>query len=270
MFKQLQKLILSRYGDWSPDAVLTQLDAWDWLRLRQEISFISALEPADATLLRDLICTFLEQKTITGIDIELKDWQRQWIAAYACLPILHLGLRAYRDWQTILVYPDTFVPDQEWIDADGIHHHAQIPHAGQAWDRGPVILSWNDVAEDGAVIVHEMVHTLDAANGEANGFPLLHYDMDAVQWSKDFNQAYSALCQRVERDQETPIDPYACTDPAEFFAVVCEYFFFDPIYLRKVMPIIYHHLCAYFRQEPHLRVASAIDQDGDIETGGAY
>jgi len=249
-FRQFLRTLQTVY---SPRAGLTRLDLWDWSRLQTEIPFLTVLTTAESERLSERVNEFLERKTLVGIGMELKDWQCQWIATYACLPILNLGIAEYRDWQTILVYPDTFVPDQEWLDDDGILHRAEIPHAGQAWDRGPIILSWNDIVQDGAIIVHEMVHTLDAANGEANGFPRLHRDMHAAQWSADFTAAFTDLCRQVEHGEEPMIDPYATTDPAEFFAVICEYFFFEPEYLHEVMPTLYDHLRAYFRQDPRLR-----------------
>lgn len=229
------------------------LNDQEWTRLCACAPFIKALSSEDADTLRLRIGQFLARKTFKGIGLEPETWQRHLIAAYACLPVLHLGLNAYRDWRTVLVYPDTFAPEQEWVDDAGIHHQATVPQAGEAWERGPVILSWNDIAADGAVIVHEMVHTLDAGNGDVNGFPPLPHHMSAQAWSTTFSDAYASLCAAVERDQEPVLDPYAATDPAEFLAVACEYFFFAPAYLRDELPGIYRQLCEYFRQEPHLR-----------------
>lgn len=232
----------------------------EWNRLRTCAPFIAALSPTDADTLRARIGQFLARKTFKGIGLELQPGQCHLIAAYACLPVLHLGLNAYRDWRTVLVYPDSFAPEQEWVDEAGVHHRAIVPQAGEAWERGPVILSWNDIAADGAVIVHEMVHTLDAGNGEVNGFPPLPDHMSAQRWSAAFTDAYASLCAAIDHDREPALDPYAATDPAEFLAVACEYFFFAPAHLRNEMPEIYRQLCGYFRQEPHLR-ATEIPSD---------
>jgi len=253
MLERFRQFLQALQTIYSPHTGLTRLDLWDWSQLEEQIPFLAVLSAADSERLRERVNEFLGHKTFVGIDLELKDWQCQWIATYACLPILNLGVAAYQDWRTILVYPDTFVPEQEWLDDDGILHRAEIPHAGQAWDRGPVILSWNDIVQDGAVIVHEMAHTLDAANGDANGFPRLHRDMRPEQWSADFSAAFTALCRQVASGEEPVLDPYAATDPAEFFAVISEYFFFEPGYLHEALPTLYAHLRAYFRQDPRLR-----------------
>jgi len=231
--------------------VPVRLDDDEWVALQQEVPFIRILSPPEATLLRERIGEFLARKTFVGIGLDLAPWQQQLIAAYACLPILHLGIASYRNWKTLVVYPDTFAPTQEWVDEAGVAHSAVVPQAGEAWERGPVVLSWADVCTDGAVIVHEMTHTLDAANGEVNGFPPLPEDLPPQDWTAVFSAAYARLCREVERDEEPTLDPYAATDPAEFLAVACEYFFFAPAHLRAEMPAVYRHLAHYFRQEPH-------------------
>lgn len=229
------------------------LEDAEWRALRDCVPFMERLSPAELDLLRERIGEFLGRQRFVGIRFELRPWQQHLIAAYACLPILHLGIRSYRDWKTLVVYPDTFAPEQEWVDDDGVQHQAVVAQAGEAWERGPVVLSWSDIAEDGAVIVHEMVHTLDAANGGVNGFPPLPAEMSAREWTETFSAAFAALNADIEADQEPVIDPYAATDPAEFLAVSCEYFFFMPGYLLEVLPEVYEQLALYFRQQPHLR-----------------
>ena len=48
-----------------------------------------------------------------------------------------------------------------------------------------------------------------------------------------------------------PLDPYAATDPAEFFAVSGEQFFIDPAALQQAFPDWYRLLCEFFRQVPY-------------------
>ncbi|WP_006746862.1 M90 family metallopeptidase [Thioalkalivibrio paradoxus] len=236
------------------------LDDHQWQALEARVPFLAALSTEEIAILRERIGEFLAAKHFVAIGLDLQPWQRHVIAAYACLPVLHLGTRAYREWKTVIVYPDTFTPEQEWVDDAGVHHHAVVPQAGEAWERGPVVLSWNDIAADGAVIVHEMTHTLDAGNGDVNGFPPLPARMPATAWTETFSAAFEQLNDAIERDEEPLIDPYAATDPAEFLAVASEYFFFSPGYLREVFPGVYAQLADYFGQQPHLRAP-------EIETG---
>jgi Mlc titration factor MtfA (ptsG expression regulator) len=227
-----------------------------WQDLLARVPFITSLNPQEQTLLRELASQFLCSREWVGIGTEITPWQEAVIAVYASLPVLHLGIRQYDDWRTVLVYPDTFAPEHEWVDDDGVAHRAIEPQAGEAWERGPVILSWADVELDGAVVVHEMLHTLDARQDGTNGFPELGDRTLAQRWTEAFSKAYAELLECIEVGEEPLIDPYAGTAPAEFLAVVGEYFFFEPARLREVYPQLYDLLATWLGQEPHLRAAS--------------
>ena len=251
MLRDLNNLVRVLGERLLPAPATAPLDDSEWRRLRANVAFMDLLSPAEMDALRERVGEFLGRKTFKGIGMRLDPWQQHLIAAYACLPILHIGIDAYRDWQTVIVYPDTFAPEQEWVDEAGVHHQAVVPQAGEAWERGPVILSWSDIAEDGAVIVHEMTHTLDAGNGDVNGFPPLPGTLPPAEWTDAFSAAYGRLQEEIDRGGEPVIDPYAATDPAEFLAVVTEYFFFSPAHLQAEWPAIYRLLGLYFGLEPH-------------------
>ena len=48
---------------------------------------------------------------------------------------------------------------------------------------------------------------------------------------------------------QLPLDPYAATDEAEFFAVSSEHFFVDPAPLHQALPEWHALLRAYYRQD---------------------
>lgn len=239
----------------SPVAAQTIPDAL-WVDLLARVPFISRLNPQEQEWLRERTNQFLWSREWVGIGTEITPWQQVVIAVYASLPVLHLGIEQYNDWRTVIVYPDTFAPEQEWVDDAGVAHRAVVAQAGEAWERGPVILSWTDVETDGAVVVHEMLHTLDARQDGTNGFPELRDSALAQRWTAAFSQAYAEMLALIELGKETPIDPYAGTAPAEFLAVVGEYFFFEPARLREVYPQLYALLAAWLGQEPHRRAPS--------------
>ncbi|MFA7669342.1 MAG: zinc-dependent peptidase, partial [Burkholderiaceae bacterium] len=54
--------------------------------------------------------------------------------------------------------------------------------------------------------------------------------------------------------QTLALDPYAATDPAEFFAVSSETFFVNPAPLAGAYPDWYALLTQYYRQDPLLRL----------------
>ena len=125
--------------------------------------------------------------------------------------------------------------------------------AGEAWEGGPVLLSWFDRPEaaDGMnVVIHEFAHKLDMLNGPPDGLPPLHEGMKRQAWIDAFEPAYADFCARVDDGEETWIDPYAAEHPAEFFAVTSEVFFEAPDLLRHEYPAVYEQLRQFYRQDP--------------------
>jgi Mlc titration factor MtfA (ptsG expression regulator) len=47
-----------------------------------------------------------------------------------------------------------------------------------------------------------------------------------------------------------PLDPYAASHPAEFFAVASEVFFVQPQPLADAYPEVFRLLAMYYRQDP--------------------
>ncbi len=215
------------------------------------------LGASDQAALRVLVTLFLQRKSLEPVQgLELGDADRVLLAAHACLPILKLGLDWYDGWHSVIVYPDAFVPHRTQTDAAGVEHQTRTARAGEAWWRGPVILSWAEVLEAGSkpgrnVVVHEMAHKLDLLNGDANGFPPLHRRMDRRVWSATFSAAWDRLREERSQGLAPPLDPYALESPAEFFAVASEQFFETPAALQQHLPEVYRQLERFYRQHPY-------------------
>ena len=144
------------------------------------------------------------------------------------------------------------------MDEAGVEHEWDEARAGESWPQGPVILSWEDILASGQgegynVVIHEMAHKLDMLDGEANGRPPLHRDMDAEIWHCDFSTAFAELKRRIDAGEASAIDDYSTTDPGEFFAVNSEYFFDAPGVLAGEYPAVYTRLCEFYRQHPRTR-----------------
>ena len=207
--------------------------------------------------MRALALLFLHEKHLEpagGVDLD--DEKRLKIAALACLPILNLGLDCYDTFAAVIVYAGEFViRDRQYEDEDGVVHTGDDALSGEAWEQGPVILAWSEVAESGRgdgfnVVAHEFCHKLDMLSGEADGVPPLHREMRLVEWTAAFDAAYDDLVEQLEDGVEPWLDPYAAEDPAELFAVCCEMFFDVPGDLAEAYPDVYAQLAAFFRQDP--------------------
>ena len=229
-----------------------------WDATLSNIEVLARLNTKERHRLRELASRFLHEKSIAGAQgLLVTDKMRVTIAAQACLLILNLGLDYFEGWHEIIVYPDTFVVAREERDDAGVVHRNRHALGGEAWGRGPVILSWMD-AQPGAhphghgsnVILHEFAHKLDMLNGAANGMPPLHADMSRPAWTEALSSAYANLYQKLQRYHHTAIDPYAVENPAEFFAVLTETFFEQPQYLFQEYPKAYEMFTQFYLQDP--------------------
>ena len=233
-------------------------DAFD--RALARLPILQGLDSDERMRLREAASLFIHDKAFSaagGADVD--DNIQLIIALQACLLTLNLGEESYDGWNEIILYPDEFLRPREVMDTAGVIHRSRDILAGESWHGGPLILSIADVAAsgraDGAnVVLHEFAHKLDMLNGDANGFPPLHRGMDAAAWARDFSTAYADLCARVDAGKHTSIDPYATTDPAEFFAVLTEVFFETPQILHQEYPAIYRQLQLFYRQHPLARL----------------
>lgn len=219
--------------------------------------WLRALDSARDARLRELTARFVHEKTITPIgELALDDAQRVSLAALCCLPLLEFGADGLRGWSQLIVYPDAFRVNRTHVDAAGVLHEWEDELIGEAWESGPMILSWADIVADcedpGAgfcVAAHEMAHKIDALDGELDGTPPLPRPWQR-EWARDFQAAYDKLARQVDRGRETVIDGYAAEAPEEFFAVVTEYHFSDPQTLRAEMPQVAAHLERFYGPSP--------------------
>lgn len=209
---------------------------------------------------------FLQTKAFSGAGgLQVTDQMQDLIAAQACLLILELDLSYFDGWQEIIIYPQPFIVRRDETDSAGLVHEMQQVLGGEAWGRGPVILSWSDIEpemdyyRDGTnVILHEFAHKLDMLNGDANGMPPLHASMQRKTWTQVFSQAYEQLNQQLASHHHTSINPYAAENPAEFFAVTTEYFFEEPQRLHQAYPDVYAQMHRFYRQDPLSRIGDHI------------
>lgn len=254
---------------WRRERILqrSSLDDGLWRSVIERYPFTRMLTSEERARLRERVVLFLHEKSIVGAGgLALRDEMRMCIAVQACMLILNLDLDYYRGWAEVIVYPDEFVAEYEYVDEDGIAHRVEEPMTGESWLEGPVILSWADAELRGGetgynVVIHEFAHKLDMLNGDANGFPPLHAGMNRAAWSRAFSAAYEDFKARIERKEASEIDGYAAEHPAEFFAVLSEAFFETPSAVLREYADVYHQLAGFYRQDP----AARLDQPRDAE-----
>ncbi|ANJ72747.1 zinc-dependent peptidase [Ralstonia insidiosa] len=252
-----------------------------WSHALAGLPFLLDWPETDLVRLRETATLFIAEKEFTTAhDLPLTDDMVISIAVQASVPILELGITWYRGWRGVVIYPGEFVIRKEVMDEDGVVHNVREEAAGEAWEHGPVILSWQDIelggalAQSGAqpynVVMHEFAHKLDMLNGESDGIPAfsshLHAGIDREQWADDLYAEYDAFADRCERIPEhhwdsdpilSLLDPYGAQHPAEFFAVASEVFFVEPTALLDTLPTLYALLQAFYLQDPARRMLLA-------------
>ena len=228
-----------------------------WNAVRARALLVARLEPERDQRLRELTGEFLHRKTITPVaGLALDDGQRTLLAALCCLPLLEFGREGLHGWSQLIVYPDAFRVNRTHVDAAGVLHEWEDELIGEAWEAGPLILSWADVESDldtpdagFCVAVHEMAHKLDALDGVLDGTPALPRAWQR-DWARDFQQAFDGFVARLDGGGESGIDPYAAEAPEEFFAVCSEYHFSSPALLRAELPTVAAHLQRFYGPSP--------------------
>jgi MtfA peptidase len=200
---------------------------------------------------------FLDEKRFLGLGgQEITSEVAVTIAGTACMLLLNRETRYFPGFSSILVYPDTYEADQ--VDYDGVvETRKRSKRAGEAWHRGPVVLSWSNVKQGAAdagdgynVVLHEFAHKLDEENNGTNGQPILHTAGHYKEWAEVLGREYRSFADRVSRRKNKVIDEYGLTSPAEFFAVATESFFEKSVAMQETLPDLYEQLEKFYSVDP--------------------
>ncbi|MEO1498501.1 MAG: M90 family metallopeptidase [Planctomycetota bacterium] len=200
-----------------------------------------------------------------GAGYAVTDEHRVTVAGVAALLTLGAGRPFdFPHLRTIILYPEAFyaAPRNEEVSLlqdtyDPIFGEAPGGRLGEAWDDGPVILSWADVLEtarepgDGEnLVLHEFAHHLDGLDGPIDGVPFIPNRDERHAWYEVTRVEYERLLEAAAGGRASLLDEYGATSPAEFFAVATECFFERPHELRREHHELYAALTRYYRHSP--------------------
>ena len=237
-----------------------------WLEyLRRNVSHYRYLTEAEQARLRDDLRIFIAEKNWEGCGgLVMTDEIMVTIAAQACLLVLGMEHNYFDRVLSILVYPHGYRPRED-IDRGGLIPAHPSGRLGEAWYRGPVILSWSDAYHEGRhpreghnVVFHEFAHQLDMLDGVINGTPPLRDAEQGRRWQEVMTAEYQALIRASEEGRATLLDQYGTTNEGEFFAVCTECFFDRPVEMAQRHPRLYELLRDYYRQDPAARCATRV------------
>lgn len=207
----------------------------------------------DQEKLRRRVQVFVAEKNWVGCGgLEINDEMKVTIAAQACLLVLGIEYEYHYDQiRSVLVYPDTYLHPPR--TSDGLHHEERAIY-GEAWHRGPIILSWKNtrgIAGEvgGNLVFHEFAHHLDDLDGDMDGMPPLERG-EIGRWERVVEEEYHRLVRASRQGRATLLNQYGASNRAEFFAVATECFFERPVALEKRHPELYAILRGFYRQDP--------------------
>lgn len=230
-----------------------------WSEALAAYPFLAKRPAQDLERLRELAARFLADKEFHGAQgLAITDSMAVAIAAQAVLPVLHLGLDWYDDFVGIVVHPDQVVARRTSQDEAGVVHEWDEVLAGEAMERGPVMLSWHDVRQAGEsaaqgynVVVHEFIHKIDMRDGEPDGCPPMPARRRKA-WRATIEVEYERFREKVviaERfgGEEPWLDSYGAENVGEFFAVAGEAYFVNRAAFSAEFPALVTLFDGFFR-----------------------
>lgn len=202
---------------------------------------------------------FLAEKHFEGAGgLVLTDEIRVTIAGQACLLLLHRDNDYYPELISIIVYPSGYIAEEDRHIGGGIWEEGgedRLGHTGQRL--GALVLAWDAVHRGAAhpndgvnLVLHEFAHQLDFENRSSDGTPALETHGDYRTWARVMSYEFEALRDALEAGDDTFLDDYGATNPAEFFAVITEAFFERPRALRRNHPALFMQLQRFYQQDP--------------------
>lgn len=230
--------------------------AWEEI-LQSRVSHYPRLSEERQAAVRRYVSAFIPEKTWEGCGgLKMTDEVQVTIAGMLGVMMLGHPDMFFDAVLSILVYPQAYRAPER-LETGGIVIETSQAREGEAWYRGPVILSWDELAEDVAglhsphnLVIHEFAHQLDMLDGrDVDGMP----PQPSLEAAKYWRQTTSELLADLKTSirQRAPwMDPYAATSEAEFFAVASEMFFEAPWDLRDTRPQLHALLADFYRVDP--------------------
>lgn len=216
--------------------------------------------------LHKLVKQFLYQKKFIGCAGQhIDDDVRVTIAAQACMLLLNRPSRVYAGLDTVLVYPSAFMAPRKHVDDAGVVTEARQDLLGESWGDGRVVLAWDHVlngtlnwTEGHNVVLHEFAHQLDSESGSNNGAPWLGDRASYQRWSEVLSRDFANLQVDAMYRQQSVLDHYGASSPAEFFAVATEAFFARPYEMASRHPQLFAEFLQYYRVDPRKWLAAPL------------
>jgi Mlc titration factor MtfA (ptsG expression regulator) len=223
----------------------------------RNVGHYARLSEPEQGRVRDIARILIEEKRWLGRGgLFISEEMTVTIAAQAALLLIGDDRGFYRRVRDIVVFPTTFrtpVAEDDWEDDE----LSDTILSGQAVDRGPVLLAWDEVLPEGRnpeagynVVIHEFAHQLDFTDRLADGTPPLGDRELESRWHYVMTIGFEDHRRAIKENAETFFTPHAADSPAEFFADATEAFYCRPRELRELHRELYDLFASYYRVDP--------------------
>lgn len=200
---------------------------------------IPRLRPQQRQRLTGLIERFLDEVVFTGAD------------GFAVTPKVELTIAAQASLLLVNRSVDSFGVALQIVVHEGpVEGMEQV--MGMWSGRGRIDLSWPHVlrggfiGDDGCnVVMHEFAHVLDGGR-HCDGVPAMGAPHSDVIFREIMDEELQRFRAMLEGGAMPPLNSYAATDMAEFFACVTEALFEQPQMLREHFPRVYDQLVRFY------------------------
>ncbi len=214
--------------------------------LEKEVEFYKNLKPEEKDqFIRDMTW-FLEHIKITGIEIEVTDFDIHLVAASGIIPIFYFPEWNHYELDEILLYKDsididfqTDTPDSNILGMVG----TGLMERKMILSRKALHDGFQNKTDKHNTAIHEFIHLVDKADGRIDGLPKILMDK---QYALPWLQMIREKIKHIHHGQ-SDIDPYGATNLSEFLAVSSEYFFERPDLLKIKHPELYKYLDQMFK-----------------------
>jgi len=216
--------------------------------LHEKVFFFNQLNSEQQETFINRVSYFLHTTKISAEKgAVITDEHRVLIAGSATIPLFHFHNWSYENLDEVLVYPGTFNEKYNTEEdkrnilgmvGDGAMHRKMILSL-------PALMAGFNQHGESNTAIHEFVHLIDKADGEVDGVPEYLIPKNLIQpWLEEMEETIAAI-----RRDKSDIRDYAATNPAEFLAVVSEYFFQKPKMLKSDHPELYEMLNEIYNGE---------------------
>jgi MtfA peptidase len=225
--------------------------------LRDNVRHFRYLDDQQRARLEGFVQVVVAEKDWAGgSGFELTDAMKVTIGGYAGVMTLGLAEPYYFDrLKTIIVYPQVYLPHNSDFDRQ-TPMIPEGPRLGEAWHRGPVVLSWAEIVGRDSqrpgnnLVIHEFAHHVDGLDGDVDGTPPLVGRKAARTWYRVTEQEFERLRRDAAQGEATLLDRYGASNRAEFFAVASECFFERPHAMSERHAELYRVLADFYCQNP--------------------